>query len=173
MSVLEIAKKRYSVRNYQDKRVEKEKLEKILETAHVAPTAANKQPVKLLVVQEKEGIEKLSKAANIYHAPLAIIVCANHTTAWERPFDKKRTTDIDATILTDHMMLEATELGLGSVWICYFEPDVLKKEFELPENLEPINILAIGYANEEVDGFTNMNRHKTMRMPLEKLVEYY
>ena len=71
------------------------------------------------------------------------------------------------------MMLEATELGLGSVWICYFEPDVLKKEFELPENLEPINILAIGYANEEVDGFTNMNRHKTMRMPLEKLVEYY
>ena len=79
MSVLEIAKKRYSARSYQNKCVEKEKLEKILEAAHVAPTAANKQPVKLLVVQEKENLQKLSKAANIYHAPLAIIVCADHT----------------------------------------------------------------------------------------------
>ena len=173
MSVLEIAKKRYSARSYQNKCVEKEKLEKILEAAHVAPTAANKQPVKLLVVQEKENLQKLSKAANIYHAPLAIIVCADHTKAWERPFDGKRMTDIDATILTDHMMLEATELGLGSVWICYFEPDILKKEFALPDTLEPINILAIGYADEQVDVQANINRHQTMRIPFENLVEYY
>ena len=52
------------------------------------------------------------------------------------------------------MMLEATELGLGSVWICYFKPDVIKEEFNLPDNLEPVNILAIGYSDEKT-GFFN------------------
>lgn len=61
MNFLDIAKTRYSVRSYKDKRVEKEKLEQILEAAHVAPTAANLQPVRLLVVQEKEGLDKLVK----------------------------------------------------------------------------------------------------------------
>ena len=74
MSLLDIAKKRYSVRKYEDKPVEKEKLEKILACAHVAPTAANLQPVKLLVVQDKERLKSIAKAGNIYNAPLAIIV---------------------------------------------------------------------------------------------------
>lgn len=62
MAFLDIAKKRYSVRKYEDKPVEKEKLEMILTAAHVAPTAANMQPVKLLVVQDKEQLKKLGKA---------------------------------------------------------------------------------------------------------------
>lgn len=115
MTFLDIAKKRYSVRKYEDKPVEKEKLEMILTAAHVAPTAANMQPVKLLVVQNKEQLKKLGKAANIYNAPVAIVVCADHSKAWTRPFDNKQTTDIDASILTDHMMQQATELGLGTV----------------------------------------------------------
>ena len=116
MNFLEMAEKRYSVRRYSDKKVETEKLEKILHAAHVAPTAVNLQPVRLIVVQERNGLEKISKGANIYGAPLAIIVCADHDKAWIRPFDNKQTGDIDASILTDHMMMEATELGLGSVW---------------------------------------------------------
>lgn len=145
MNFIEIAKKRYSVRNYSGKKVEKEKLDKILQAAHVAPTAANLQPVHLIAVESKEGLEKISKGANIYNAPLAIIVCADHNKAWVRPFDQKQTGDIDAAILTDHMMLEATELGLGTVWVCYFQPDVIRKEFDLPDNLEPINILVMAY----------------------------
>lgn len=169
MDFLDIAKSRYSVRNYTDRKVEKEKLDKILEAAHVAPTAVNLQPVRLLVVQEESGLAKLSKAAKIFHAPLAIIVCCDHSIAWKRPYDRKQMVDIDASILTDHMMLEATELGLGSVWICYFKPDVLKEEFHLPDNLEPINILAIGYADGEAK---SPERHSTMRIPLEELVSY-
>lgn len=115
MEFSELAKKRYSVRSYNGKKVEQEKLEKILEAAHAAPTAANLQPVRLLVIQEEEGLEKLSKAANVYHAPLVIVVCADHDKAWVRPFDHKQTCDIDASILTDHMMLQAADLGLGSV----------------------------------------------------------
>ncbi len=169
MSLLDIAKKRYSVRNYESRKVEKEKLDKILEIAHVAPTAANKQPVHLIVVQDKEKLESISKAANIFNAPLAIIVCADHNKAWKRPHDSKKTTDIDASILTDHMMLEATELGLGSVWICLFKSDVLKKEFSLPDNLEPINILAIGYGK---DIPADAERHSLTRVPLNELVSF-
>jgi len=169
MNFIEIAKKRYSVRSYKEKKVEEEKLQKILEAARVAPTAANRQPVRLLVVQSREGLEKIGKGANLYGAPLAVIVCADHSKAWVRPFDRKQTGDIDASILTDHMMLQATELGLGSVWICYFEPDVIQKEFELPDNLEPINILAVGYSNEKA---ADSKRHAQMRIPLEELVFY-
>lgn len=131
MELLEIAKKRHSVRKYTGKEIEQEKLDKILEAA--------------------------------------IVVCANKTKAWKRPFDGKITTDIDASILTDHMMLEATELGLGSVWICYFNPDILKEELNLPENLEPVNILALGYSDEP-DASTE--RHKDMRIGMDELVSY-
>lgn len=169
MSFLEIAKKRSSVRSYSEQKVEKEKLDQILEAAHAAPTAANLQPVHLLVVQEQEGMKKISKAANTFNAPLAIIVCVDRNKAWVRPFDKKQTGDIDASILTDHMMLQATELGLGSVWVCYFKPDILREEFQIPSNLEPINILVIGYsAQEDADP----DRHSQTRIPVKELVSY-
>ncbi len=169
MDFIEIAKKRYSVRGYKDKKVEEEKLQKILEAAHVAPTAANLQSVRLIVVQSSEGLAKIGKGANLYGAPLAVIVCADHGKAWVRPFDKKQTADIDASILTDHMMLQATELGLGSVWICYFKPDVISREFGLPENLEPVNILAVGYSDEEA---ADPERHSQTRIPVEELASY-
>ena len=169
MNFLDNAKKRYSVRSYKSQKVEQEKLDLILEAARVAPTAANLQPVRLIVVQEKEGLAKIEKAANIYNAPLAVTVCADHSTAWTRPFDKKQTGDIDASILTDHMMLQASELGLGTVWVCYFKPDILSQEFNLPANLEPVNILVIGYADEEP---ADPDRHGKTRIPLDTLVAY-
>ena len=169
MEFLDIAKARYSVRNYSSKKVEAEKLERILTAAHVAPTAANLQPVRLLVVQEEAGLAKIGKAANIYGAPLAIIVCSDQTKAWTRPFDGKQTTDIDATIVTDHMMIQATEEGLGSVGVCYFKPDVIKQEFNLPEGIEPINILVIGYAE---GAKAAPDRHQRERIPMQELVSY-
>ena len=169
MDFIELAKRRCSVRAYEYRKVEPEKLERILEAARIAPTAKNLQPVKLLAVQSREGLEKVGKAANIYGAPLAIIVCADHQRAWTRPFDGKRSTDIDASILTDHMMLEATELGLGSVWICFFKPDVLREEFSLPEHLEPVNILAVGYASGAP---ASPDRHDKARVPMDELVSY-
>ena len=169
MDFITIAKTRCSIRSYTDQKVEPEKLEKILEAAHVAPTAANLQPVHLIAVQSEDGLAKIGKAANIYGAPLAIIVCADHNKAWVRPFDQKQTGDIDTSILTDHMMLQATELGLGSVWVCYFKPDVLCREFDLPANLEPVNILAIGYAGEN---FADPERHSQTRIPVSELVSY-
>ncbi|MTV47368.1 nitroreductase [Heliobacillus mobilis] len=169
MGFLEIAKKRYSCRNFLPNPVEKEKLNQILEAARVAPTGANKQPYKLLVVQETEGQEKLKKAAKTYGAPLSIIVCGDHSKVWVRPFDQKNILDIDASIVTDHMMLQATELGLDSVWICYFNPIVLREEFNIPAGYEAINILAIGYSAEEAQ---SPDRHEKTRRPLQEMVCY-
>ena len=128
MDFLDLAKKRYSVRSYKKTPVEEEKVACILEAARVAPSAANLQPTRLVVIDNAEGMEKLSRAANVYSAPLAIIVCADHAKAWKRPADGKSTVDIDASIATDHMMMEATSLGLGSVWICWFDPEVVAHE---------------------------------------------
>ena len=112
MELLDVMKKRFSVRKYKEQQVEPEKLAKILEAAHVAPTATNAQPVRLIVVQSEVGRAKLDKAARLYGAPTVIIVCADHDKAWVRKYDQMQTTDIDASILTDHMMLEATNRDL-------------------------------------------------------------
>jgi nitroreductase len=169
MEFSELIKKRYSERKYEDKKVEKEKLLKILEAGRVAPTGANTQPQRIIVVQEKESMDKLNKCANLYGAPLAIIVCGDHKKSWKRPFDGKDIMEIDVTIVTDHMMLQATDLGLASVWICYFDPAVLREEFNLPEGVEPVNILAIGYSGGEA---ASPHRHDKARKPLEATVHY-
>ncbi len=169
MELIEIAKKRYSVRSYQSTKVEKDKLLKILEAGRVAPTAANLQPQRLIVVQEEAGLSKIAKAANIFGAPLAIIVCVDKSVAWKRPYDGKITSDIDASIVTNHMMLEATDLGLGSLWVCLFKPDVIRTEFNLPDNLEPVNILAVGYINGKP---LEADRHSKTRIPIENTVFY-
>ena len=169
MDFLDLAKKRHSVRKYTNKPVEKEKLDKIIEAAHVAPTAANIQPVKIFVVQSRDGLEKVGKAANAYGAPTVLVVCTDKTKAWKRPFDGMITTDIDASILTDHMMLEATQQGLGTVWICHFKPDVLKEELNIPEELVPVNILAVGYADEPEVQEATFNKQ---RKPIDELASY-
>lgn len=169
MDFLELAKKRYSVRSYEDRPVEAEKLERILQAAQAAPTAANLQPVRLIVVRDEEGLARIGRAASIYGAPLAVIVCADRERAWERPYDGKRTGDIDAAILTDHMMLEAAALGLGSLWVCYFKPDVIREAFHLPDRLEPVNILAIGYAAGEA---ADPERHARTRIPVAELTDW-
>ncbi len=169
MSFIDIAKERYSCRKYQDKKVEKEKLDQILMAAHVAPTAANCQPLKLLVIQEKEGLEKVNKSARTYGAPLVILVCGDTDKVWVRPFDGKKHHDIDTSIVTDHMMLQATELGLGTVWVCYFNPQLIRADFNLPDNLEPVNILVIGYPDGEPQ---SPDRHDKTRLPIESIVAY-
>ena len=169
MNFLDIAKTRYSVRKYTDKKVEAEKLDQILNAAHVAPTAANLQPDALAGRTRRRGVKKDFQGRQSTWGAFSDPCLRRPFEAWKRPFDGKKTTDIDASILTDHMMLEATELGLGSVWICFFKPDIIKEEFQLPDSLEPINILAVGYANETP---ADPERHLAARIPLSQLVSY-
>lgn len=167
MSVLKLVKQRYSVRQYEERPVEEEKLQKLLEAGRVAPSAHNNQPTRLIVVREKSGLEKLKKGANVHGAPLAIIVVGDHETAWVRPFDNKNSVDIDASIVTDHIILAATELGLGTLWVCYFDPVIIRKDFHIPDQFEPVNIIGIGYAAGQAK---SPDRHNNTRKPLNELV---
>lgn len=169
MSLIDLMKARYSVRQYQSTPVEEEKLMAVLEAGRVAPTAANRQPQRIYVVRTPEALGKLAKAANIHNPPLALIVCADKSEAWVRPIDQKDSCDIDASIVTDHMMLRATELGLGSLWICMFDPEIVRKEFALPENIVPVNILVLGYADCEP---ASPDRHDTARKALKETVRF-
>ena len=132
----------------------------------MAPTAANRQPNKVYVVQTPEALEKLSHAARIFDCPLALIFCTDETSVWTRG-DGATTVDIDASILTDETMLLATELGLGSCWICAFKPEILRAEFGIPDNVKPVNILALGYSAEEPS-----SDRLEKRKPLDELIVF-
>jgi len=169
MEFLSLAKQRCSVRKYKTDEIEKEKLDKILEAARIAPTAANDQSQRLLVISSQEAKEKLSKGVNYHGAPLAIIVCGDHSDVFVRPFDKKDMVSVDATIVADHIVLEAEDLGLSSCWLTYFDPEIIRNEFNIPSNLEPIAIIAVGYADTEK---ASPDRHSKDRKALESLVCY-
>ena len=173
MDFLALAKKRYACRKYLDRKVEPEKLaavlETILEAGRVAPTGANRQPQRLIVVESPEGMERLARCTRDFGAPAAVVVCADTSEVWTRKYDGKRIGDIDASIVTDHMMLAAASLGLDTLWICMFKPEAVREEFGLPDTVEPVNILLIGYG---ADAPASPDRHATLRKPLEETVFY-
>ena len=169
MDFLSLAKKRYACRKYAPAKVEQEKLDIILEAGRVAPTGANRQPQRLVVVQSKEGMERLARCTRVFGVSTVVFVCADNSEAWTRKYDGKRIGDIDASIVTDHMMLAAASLGLDTLWICMFKPEAVREEFGLPDTVEPVNILLIGYG---ADAPASPDRHATLRKPLEETVFY-
>lgn len=149
MTFMELARERYSSRAYQDRPVEEEKVRAILEAGRIAPTAKNLQPARVIAASSPEALGRIAKTARLYGAPLGLIVVSDSAKAWTRPFDGKSFADIDASIVTTQMMYAAQELGLGSVWIGYFDPAVIKAEFGLGETEEASAILAVGYRADE------------------------
>jgi nitroreductase len=146
MQFSDLVHDRYSVRSFKPDKVEQEKLDVILEAGRVAPSAGNKRPHKLIVVQSEEGRGKVDKAADVFNAPLLIIACIDASQAGVRD-DGRNYADVDNGIIVDHMMLQASALGLGTLWIGGLEPEILKEEFCIPDSYEPLSILAIGYAD--------------------------
>lgn len=167
MDFLSLVKKRYACRNYTAQKVTREELAQILEAGRVAPTGCNNQPQRLVVVESEEGLARLARCTRDFGAPLAIIVCADTTAVWTRKYDGKQIGDIDATIVTDHMMLAATALGLDTLWICMFKPEAVREEFGLPSHIEPVNILLIGHGACEA---ASPDRHDRLRKPIEEMV---
>lgn len=146
MSFIELAKERYSLRKFSNKQIEKEKLDLIIQAAQIAPTAANRQPQRILVIDSPEALLKFKKCTK-YHfdAPMAFLVCYDKNTSWKRVYDQHDSGYEDASIITTHMMMEASELGLGTTWVGHFMPEVVVEEFNLPENIIPVAFLPIGY----------------------------
>lgn len=148
MDFLELATKRYSARTFKELPIPQVIIDKILLAGNVAPTAHNYQPQQIIVVHSQEGLKTLKKCTEChYNAPLAFIICYDKEKCWKRSYDNKSSGDIDASIVATHMMMEATELGIGTTWIMYFIPEAVKIEFNLSENIEPAAILIMGYTD--------------------------
>lgn len=148
MNLLEIARKRFSVRNYSPKPIEPELLEKVLEAAIIAPSAVNFQPWKMIVVTDENVLTQLQETYPrdwFKSAPACIVALGDHDRGWHRPADGKDHTDIDVAIAIDHLTLAATEAGLGTCWVCHFNTEKIADIFQLPENWEPIALIPIGY----------------------------
>ena len=169
MEVREALQKRRSIRKYTEDAVSKEQLDELLHAAMSGPSACNRTPWDFYVVTDPEVLKKLREAAKFSKitAPAAIVVCGNLSKALPMQYASYWIQDCSAA--TENILLAATELGLGTVWVCYFKPDVLRKEFTLPDNLEPINILVIGYSDEEP---ADRNRFEAQRIAMSELVSY-
>ncbi|MDR0760910.1 MAG: nitroreductase family protein [Treponema sp.] len=164
-----LSAKRYSVRKFKQVPVEPEKLARILEAGRNAPTAANKQPQRILVVTREEGLAKIDRATPCrFGAPLVLIICFDKNECWVRKFDGEHSGWVDASIVTTQMMLQAEDLGLGSTWVMHFDPAVAREAFSLPENLVPAAMLVMGYPAPDA---APANQH-ALRHPLEKIVYF-
>lgn len=150
MEYFEVIEKRFSVRGYTSDPVEPEKLQKILEAALLAPTACNLQAFRILVIQtgdKKEELKKVYRHDWFVEAPYILGVCAIPKECWVRR-DQKNYSDVDAAIVMDHIILAATDQGLGTCWIGAFDSEAAKKVFSLEDGLEPIAFTPIGYAKQ-------------------------
>ena len=159
---IKLAEERSSIRKYSDKEVSREVVAQILESARIAPSAVNFQPWKFLIVTggKSKQLVRASYAREWFAtAPMYIIACGNHQEAWHRSFDGKDHTDIDIAIAVEHICLSATAAGLGTCWVCNFDAAKLKADLSLPENLEPIAIIPLGYS--EGDGDARPKKRKS------------
>ncbi|MDE5860511.1 MAG: nitroreductase family protein [Oscillospiraceae bacterium] len=166
---LKLAEKRYSVRKFTDKPLEQSKIDKILQAGMLAPTACNNQPQRILVINSEDGIKKLRKCTEChFNAPAAMLVCYNKKECWIRGYDEKSSGDTDASIVAVHMMLEAEALGIGTTWVMHFIPEAVRCEFKIPDDIEPVALLVMGYpASDSVPSPLH-----TKYRPTEELVVY-
>ena len=162
-----VIRKRESTRKFSKKKVEKEKLDKILEAGRIAPTAKNIQPIKIYVVESDDGLLKIDKASPCrYNARTVLLVCGNKKEAFSK--GDFSSYEMDASIITTHMMLEATNVGVDNIWIELFDANIIKDEFNLPDDLIPVCLLPLGYKD---DTCPESPRHN-IRKSIDEIVEY-
>lgn len=150
MDFLELAQKRYSVRKYSDKPIPNEVLTKILEAGRIAPTAKNNQPQRIYVLKSDEALAKIREnTTSAFDAPVVLMICCDTFECWSHPETNEKSAEMDASIVCTHLMMQATDLGLGSCWVLRFDKALAKKQFDLPENIEPYCLLPIGYPADD------------------------
>lgn len=151
MEFSELIRNRFSVRKYSQRPVEPQKLEAVLEAGRVAPTAGNRQPQRILVVDTPEGLQKMEACTTCsFHAPVVLLVCYDRTVENNNHLgDHRAYGQVDASIVMTHMMLAAWNIGLGSVWVGLFRPELLRQNFNIPADYQIVSLMPIGYAAED------------------------
>ncbi|MBP5407369.1 nitroreductase family protein [bacterium] len=170
MNFIELAKKRYSVRSYSSRKVEKEILNKILEAGNIAPTAKNQQPQRIYVVEDTAMLAKLDTLTPCrYNAPTVLIFTYDTDDDWKNPNEAGIHSGIeDVSIVATHIMLQAAELGLGTTWCNMFGNTALEEAFDLPANEKSVLFMDLGYAAEDAEPSPG----HTEKKPLADTVRY-
>lgn len=161
-----LIRERYSVRAYLPKPVEKERLRKVLEAAILAPTAANRQAFRLIVIStpgRQEELRKIYPKDWFIQAPYVVCACTLSSQSWVRK-DGKNYGDIDVAIVMDHLILAAADQGLGTCWVGAFDPKAAREILGLPDDVEPVAFTPLGYPADRPG--------TKKRKPLEELVKY-
>ena len=148
MDFEQICKQRYSVRSFSDRPVEDEKIQKMLEMVRLAPTARNNQPYEIFYAKTPDAIEKLKVARDsFFGAPLVFLICSIDEKHWHNRQSGREFTLQDIGIIATTLMYSATEVGLGSVYVCAFDPVKTKEGLGL-EGLTPECMMVVGYPAE-------------------------
>jgi nitroreductase len=167
MEYRELITARYSVRAYRPDPVSDETLQQVLEAARLAPTAANCQPFQLIVIHtagRQEELRHIYRRPWFVQAPLIVCACGVPAQGWVRSDDHRRYLDVDVAIVMDHLILAATDLGLGTCWVAAFNAKAARESLRLPDEIEPLIFTPLGYPADEP--------HIKERKSLAELVRY-
>jgi nitroreductase len=168
MDVFEAIQKRSSIRAYKSTSIPKKKLEKILESARLAPSAGNIQPWHFILVTNSEKRKMLASGryANfLAEAPVVIVGCGDQKASpmWYV---------VDVTIALEHMVLTATSEGLGTCWVGSFDEKQVKELLKIPENYRVVALIALGYPRERSGAQRRSVQSVRRRKQLEKIVSF-
>lgn len=170
MTFEEMAKQRFSVKKYSSRPVEEEKLQAILKTAAIAPTAKNAQCVRIYVLQTETALEKIRNITPCtYGAPVVLVFAYEESEAYQYPEQEGMNSGAeDCSIVATHVMFEALEQGLGTCWVNRFTPAKAEEAFELPETEHVVLLMDLGYAAEGVKPLPMHDKKKS----LEEMVKF-
>lgn len=161
MEFIDVIKSRRSVRKFSDQEIENEKIEQILECARLAPSWANKQCWSFVIVKDKEKIELLSKSTGMVNRwlreiPIIIVACGDPNLSGVR--ENIVYFMVDVAIATEHLILSATDLGLGSCWIGAFDENRIKEILGIPDNIRVVALVPLGYPAKKAGMQENITR---------------
>ncbi len=167
MELKDAIRERFSAREFTDQPVTASLIRELLENTTLAPSAVNYQPWHFIVVSEKE---KLAELWTVYHrawireAPVIIVACVDHHQSWKRGNDGHDFGEVDVAIAVDHLTLLATSAGLGTCWVCNFDAAACRKILKLPDNLQPLVLVPLGFPAKEAS--------RKIRKPISETVSW-
>lgn len=166
-----VIKERFSVRKYKPDMIRDDELSRILEAGMLAPTGCNYQPQRIYVLKSAEAIAKIRSLSRCaFDAPVVLLIALDETADWKSPLESGCRAGIqDVSIVADHMMLAAWDMGIGSCWVNYFKPSEVKKAFDLPLNETPVLLMTLGYPANDAKPLKLHYESKAMSEIVKKL----
>lgn len=163
MNFSELAKKRYSCKKYDGRKISDEQLNYILEAGRLSLTAKNSQEQRIYVIRSEDAMTKIDAATPCrYNAGTVLVVAFDKNGAYSYPRSTRDSGVEDATIVATHMILAAADIGVDSCWVNNFNPEELKSALGLPENEEILMIMDLGFAAEGAGPLPNHSSRKDL-----------